>query len=787
MLNALRSIVQHVNDATNFREALDLIVREVRDEMGTEVCSIYLKDAGNVSNNPKNATPTPSTRFCFAANVGLNHDVIGSLELGEDEGLVSWVGKRAEPLNLQDATTHPKFLLLPEIGEEPFHAFLGVPVIHQRRVLGVLVVQQREVRRFDDAEEAFLVTLSAQLAGVIAHAQATGAIRSLFVGNASDGDERDSRYRGVPGAPGVALGQVVVLHPPANLDRVPDREAEDVTVELLVFDRALSSVREDIERLGQRLPKSLPREERALFDAYLHMLDDAALGNDVRALIRRGQWAQGALRRVIVDHVRRFDEMEDSYLRERGADVRELGQRVLAYLQDIRRKKMHFPSASIVIGEEISAGMLAEFPADRLAGIVSMKGSGNSHVSILARSLGVPTVMGAVDLPIHGLEGQTLIVDGFYGEVVANPSAEVQSSYLDLMTQEREFAVELETLRDLPSETQDGHDVRLWVNIGLSSDITRSLEMGAQGIGLFRTEIPFMTQQRFPTEEEQRVIYRGHMVAFEPRPVTMRTLDIGGDKSLSYFPINEENPFLGWRGIRVTLDHPEIFLVQARAMIKANAELEGVLRIMLPMISSMGEVEEATALVARAFAEVLEEGFKVKRPQVGVMIEVPAAVYQAREIARKVDFLAVGSNDLTQYMLAVDRNNPRVAELYQDLHPAVIQALNEVALRSHQEATPLGICGELAGTPVGAVLLVGMGYDVLSMNAINLPRIKWVVRNVSLQQTKRWLAAVLTMTDAEEIQFYMREQLLRAGLGRVVPTHRADIVSVMEPLPATHI
>ena len=771
MLGALRSIVQHVNDATNFREALDLIVNEVREAMGVEVCSIYLQNSDNTSNNQKNSEA--KNRFSFAANVGLNRDVVGSLELGEDEGLVSWVGKRAEPLNLQDATTHPKFLLLPDIGEEPFHAFLGVPVIHQRRVLGVLVVQQRDVRRFDDAEEAFLITLSAQLAGVIAHAQATGAIRDLFEGAAQDHDGSDSRYIGVPGAPGVVLGQAVVVQPPADLESVPDREADDVTVELMVFDRALSAVREDITRIGQRLPDNLPREERALFDAYLHMLDDAALGNDVRALIRRGQWAQGALRRVIVAHVQRFEEMEDSYLRERGSDVRELGQRVLAYLQDIRRKKLHFPAASIVIGEEISASMLAEFPADRLAGIVSMKGSGNSHVAILARSLGVPTVMGAVDLPIHALEGKRLIVDGFYGEVVSNPSAEVQTNYLNLMTQEREFSQELESLRDLPSETKDNHEVRLWVNIGLSGDISRSLDMGAQGIGLFRTEIPFMTQQRFPTEEEQRVIYRGHMVAFEPRPVTMRTLDIGGDKSLSYFPISEDNPFLGWRGIRVTLDHPEIFLVQARAMIKANAGLEGVLRIMLPMISSMSEVEEATSMVLRAYEEVLEEGFKVKRPQIGVMIEVPAAVYQAREIAREVDFLAVGSNDLTQYMLAVDRNNSRVADLYQDLHPAVIQALNAVARDCHAEKTPLGICGELAGTPVGAILLVAMGYDVLSMNAINLPRIKWVVRNVTLAQSKQWLAATLKMADAEEIQVYMRQQLLEAGLDRVVPTHRA--------------
>ena len=465
--------------------------------------------------------------------------------------------------------------------------------------------------------------------------------------------------------------------------------------------------------------------------------------------------------------------MEDSYLRERAADVRELGQRVLAYLQDIHQKKTSFPEDSIVVGYEISAGMLADFPSENLVGIVSMKGSGNSHVAILARSLGVPTVMGAVDLPIHALDGERMIVDGYYGDVLARPSDVLLSHYHQLIAAEQEFSSELEELRDVPSETRDGHRVLLWVNIGLSSDIARSLDMGAEGIGLFRTEVPFMTKERFPTEEEQRLIYRHHMTAFEPRHVTMRTLDIGGDKALSYFPIAEDNPFLGWRGIRVTLDHPEIFLVQARAMIKANAGLEGVLRIMLPMISSMAEVAEAADLVRRAYDEVVEEGFRVKRPEVGVMIEVPSAVFQARDIAREVDFLAVGSNDLTQYMLAVDRNNPRVASLYQDLHPAVIHALRQVAKAGHAEGRPVGICGELAGTPAGAILLVAMGYDVLSMNAINLPRIKWVIRNVSLRQSRRMLSRVLTMADAEEINLFMREQLIKAGLGRVVPRHEA--------------
>jgi phosphotransferase system enzyme I (PtsP) len=389
----------------------------------------------------------------------------------------------------------------------------------------------------------------------------------------------------------------------------------------------------------------------------------------------------------------------------------------------------------------------------------------------MARALDIPTVMGALDLPLFGVDGLPLILDGFLGHVFVNPSTHLVNHYQDLMEEEREFAEELEELRDAPCVTRDGRRMQLWVNIGLISEISRSLDRGAEGIGLFRTELPFMTLDRFPTEEEQRVIYRGHMEAFSPHPVTMRTLDIGGDKALSYFPIKEDNPFLGWRGIRVTLDHPEIFLAQVRAMIKSSAGLSNRLRIMLPMISSAKEVTDARALILRAYAEVVEEGIGVRMPEIGVMIEVPAAVYQARLLAKQVDFLAVGSNDLTQYMLAVDRNNPRVASLYRDLHPAVLMALREVATAGHAEGKGVGICGELAGTPFGAVLCLAMGYDVLSMNSTNLPRVKWVIRNISMTQARRWLVSVLRMSQAEEIEEFMREALIEAGLGRVVPSY----------------
>jgi phosphotransferase system enzyme I (PtsP) len=361
------------------------------------------------------------------------------------------------------------------------------------------------------------------------------------------------------------------------------------------------------------------------------------------------------------------------------------------------------------------------------------------------------------------MDGIELIVDGYQGKVFPNPPPQLRQHFDAVIREEKAMERGLEVLADLPAETLDKHRIPLRVNTGLLSDVARSLERGAEGVGLYRTEVPFMMTDRFPSEKQQREFYRGQLEAFAPYPVTMRTLDVGGDKQLPYFPIKEENPFLGWRGIRITLDHPEIFLVQVRAMLEASAGLDN-LRIMLPMISNVTEVEEALHHIHQAYYEVREEGFDVIMPSIGVMVEVPAAVYQARELAQRVDFLSVGSNDLTQYLLAVDRNNSNVADLYHSFHPAVLKALRSVVNHAHLENKTVSICGELAGDPAGAILLLAMGYDELSMSASNILRVKAAIRSVTMKHAQELLDEVLQIDSADVIQTCLDKALSEIGI-----------------------
>ncbi len=753
MLKTLRRIIQEVSSAQDFKESLTIMVKHVAKALGTQASSIFLLDRRR-------------GEYVLMATQGLNPLAVGKVRIPMAQGLIGLVGEREEPINIDDASKHPRFLQIDEVKEEAFKAFLGAPIIYHRQVLGVLIVQQPEPRRYDESEEAFLVTLATQLAAIIAHAEATGVVDKLFNKHEAK-PNGEAVYSGIPSTVGVGIGTAVVVYPLMDLDAVPDHEPENIEAEIRLLESALAAGREDFRLLGERLYPNLPLEEHSLFEVYQRMLDTTDLGVEIIYAIRRGNWAQGALREVIQAHVSKLEAMDNEYLRERAIDIKDLGHRVLSYLQRNDRMLPQYAEHTILMGEALTAADLAEVPEGCLAGVISAKGSSSSHIAILARAMGVPTVMGVSDIPIYGLQGKAIIVDGYYGQIYVSPNPTLREEFERLAQEERELMVSLEVLRDQPAQTKEGSRVILMVNAGLGADVSLSLAAGAEGVGLYRTETPFLMRDRFPSSEEQRVIYRQLLMSFAPRPVIMRTLDIGGDKALSYFPVKEDNPFLGWRGVRITLDHPEIFLTQVRAMMRASQGLNN-LRIMFPMVTDVSEVDESIRLVKKAHAEVLEEGIQIEFPEMGVMVEVPSAVYQASTIAKRVDFLSVGSNDLTQYLLAVDRNNSRVANLFDSLHPAVLRALLQAVEGAHQEGKHISICGEMAGDPASVLLLVAMGFDSLSMSASSLSRMKWIISHFTKKKACKLLQEVLGMESAVMIRCHMELALEQVGLGGLI-------------------
>ena len=750
MLDTLRRIVQEVNSAHCLQEALDIIVQRVKAAMDVDVCSVYLLDK-------------TSQHYILMATDGLNESLIGNLRIPFGHGLVSIVAEREEPLNVENAQEHAQYQPLPSFQSAQFYAFLGAPIIHHRDVMGVIVVRQREKHKFSESDEALLVTAAAQLAGGIAHAETSGEVEALLNNHIAS----EHAISGLAGSSGVAFGQAMVIYPSADLEAVPDREVDKPEDEVNVFLKAIERTKSDIQQFIDRGDGAIPKEERALFEAYLLMLQSDSITGKTIERIRAGSWASGALRETINERAKVFDEMEDSYLRDRAHDVRDLGRRVLMCLQSGERKLPPYPERTILIGEDISATMLAEVPRDKLVGVVCSKGSSSSHVAIVANALGIPAVVGVGDLPIGKLDKIEMIVDGYRGQVYVSPSDHIKQEYLRLQKQEEDLSAELEEVKTLPATTVDGVNVPLYANTGLFADATASLSSGAEGIGLYRTEFPFMIRDRFPGEEEQLSIYRDILKTYEGRPVTLRTLDIGGDKCLSYFPIKEDNPFLGWRGIRVTLDHPEIFLVQIRAMLRASSGLNN-LKIVLPMIATVSELDEALALFNRAYNEVLEEDASIARPELGAMLEVPSLIFMLDAMAEKVDFFSVGTNDLTQYLLAVDRNNAQVAMLYDSMDPSVINALVNIVKQAHKRGKKVSVCGEMAGDPAAALLLVGMGIDSLSMNAASLPRVKSVIRQFSARDAKKALKKARKMNSAQDIRTHMDELLETVGLGGLV-------------------
>jgi len=753
MLRDLQRIVEAVNQAPDFELALRTMVRQIKAALDTDSCTVYVADHDQ-------------QMFVMAATDGLEIRSETPIKIAFGEGVISLAARREEPLNFADASSHPAFIHIPEVIESQYKAMLAAPVIHRRRVLGVVVVQQHQARAFTSDEEAFVVTLAAQLAAVIAHAEAKGLLHQFKQSPWLE------TFKGHPAAPGVAMGEAYVVTPLARLSEVTPKRTDMPEHEVRRFRSAVARTRQELNELSERMKHQVAEESLAIFEVYHAMLDSASLGQEVEQTINEGWRAQTALKKVVEQLVEQFENLDDDYIRERASDVRDLGQRILSHLQDRSRRHLETPAKCILVADDVTATMLAELPHSDIIAMVGVRGSGNSHAAIMARSMGIPAVLGLADLDISELGGQTLIVDGYNGDVFVNPPLQVEHEYQLLADEELALRQKVMQGRHLPAETTDGVRLQLQLNVGLNTERDWLSELNVQGVGLYRTEIPFMMQERLPTEHEQVALYGQVLEQFRGAPVVMRTLDVGGDKPLPYLPMSEENPFLGWRGIRMTLDHPDIFLVQIRAMLRASVGRNN-LRILLPMITSADEVDEAVRMIHQAYHEVAEElecsvDEQLYQPQIGVMIEVPAMIYQLHLVADKVDFFSVGTNDLTQYMLAVDRNNSRVADLYDTYHPAVLHALQQIALRCQELNKPLSVCGEFAGEPGGAILLLAMGYRNLSMNSYNIDRIRWIIRHIAAADLPELLRQVLAARSPQQVRQRVILALENAGLGGFV-------------------
>lgn len=742
MLDRLRRVSQALNDASDLNEGLLAAVRAVKDRLAVDACSVYLMDDASAS-------------LVLVATDGFDPRSVGSVQFAPGEGLVGLVVERQRPVSLSNAQDHPRFRHLAHLGERAHHAFLGVPIIHRRQVLGALVARQLNDRQFSAEEESFLITIAGELAG-FAHGTALGmqGAPAQLLG------QTRAMVRGIKGAPGIGIGECVLPSAAANFDAVRDGVVEDVDAEVRRFQQAVKTVRAELRANGDRMAAQMPAEAHTIFGVYIELLDDDELFADALASIRGGTGAAGALRKTINDHARAFEDMADPYLRARAEDMRGLGRRVLLHLQSRAELPRLYPERCVLVGEEISVARIADVPVHQLAGVVCTRGSPYSHAAILARTLGIPAVMGLGNLDLARFAQHRLLVDGDQGRVYIDPAPEVMERFERTVRQQNIASEALSALRDLPAETPDGTRIALHANVGLPFDLRTALGSGAEGIGLFRSEFSFMVQDSFPAEEQQYRVYREVLEAFAPRPVTMRTLDVGGDKGLPYFPFEEDNAFLGWRGVRLTLDNPGIFLTQLRALLRANAGL-GNLRILLPMITSASEVDAVKELLARASCESGASG----PVMLGAMIEVPSALYQMEALSRRVDFFSIGSNDLTQYLLAVDRTNARVSARFDSLHPAVLRAIAQAIRGAREACRPISVCGEMAGDPPSAVLLMGLGIDSLSMAASCIAPVKRALRTFTRQQAQTLAAEAVGAEDPSDVHRLLSAAFDGAGLG----------------------
>ena len=738
VIHQLARIVQTVALAEQPIDQVNLVVESISTGMAVDVCSLYLANSRG--------------EMLLLASHGLAADAVRSVRIPPGKGLVGLVATSRHPVNLADAESHPAFYYIAETREERFHGFCGVPLVHTGKVIGVLVVQGRESRQFSEEEQGFLVTLAAHLALLLANSPLAR----------DDINQGNSRISGISGAPGIGIG-FSRLCDHGELYAVANAPCEDVAEALREWHDLLAAVRHEIEQEQQAITADLSDSVAGIFSAYTMLLADPVFLGHVEKGIIEGNWLPGAIRQAIQHFAELFRAMDDPYLQARHEDIHHIGNKLYNSWRGKRAPAIPADERIVLVGAQISVSEIAAVPTGMLEAIVCFEGSSLSHTAVLANALGVPAVMGTGvirNLADHCL----LIVDGNSGQVMLNPGESLLAEYRKLEDDQRFLVKQLEQIRELPAVTTDGAEVTLYTNTGLLADISPGLLNGAQGVGLYRTEIPFMIRSSFPSEEEQVEVYRQVLTAYQGKPVHMRTLDIGGDKQLPYFPVeNEENPALGWRGIRFTLDNSQLLMTQVRAMIRATEGLDN-LRILLPMVSSSGELDDFRSLLDDAIAQLRSEGRDVKRPALGVMIEVPAAISQIPFWADKIDFISIGSNDLSQYLLALDRNNPRVAARYDHVHPAVLLEIQRILQTTAEYGIPVSLCGEMASDPVAVALLIGLGLRTLSMSATKIPRIKWLIRSIQLSTAQQLSADALKCEYPADIRSRVEGALHMAGL-----------------------
>jgi phosphotransferase system enzyme I (PtsP) len=770
-LRLLEEIGTVVTHSLDLRRSAQGIVETIAEHMGMEVCSIYVLDP-------------QSARLRLWATTGLDPDSVGKVSMSVDEGLTGIVVQKLEPVMAIDALIHPRYKYFPETGEERYHSFLGVPVVDRGEPVGVLVVQTSRRRRFTLAEIRLLKAIAVPVSGILAQVrlrdslavkeaerqamqeQMDDAISRLREFEQRTGprlirrhDREPLRLTGLGAAPGYGIGRAHLLQSAVSYTSLPRDRQGPLKRELARVQKAIAQAAEELERNKQRVLANVPEMDASIFDAQRLMLFDSEFQTRVEAAVREGLSAEWAVGEAVEQLVRRFAELDDAYLQDRASDVKDIGQLVLRYLLGAQERFPVFAANVIFVADEIALTDLARLQQQGLKGLVLASGGVTSHAAILARTLEIPTVVGVEHAEELIREGDHLIVDGNAGVVFVNPSAEVVREYERLGHEQEAFTRDLEALKELPAETPDGHRVHLWANIGLLGDLAWMARYGAEGVGLYRTEVAFLSHRDFLDENEQFEIYRRMVIGLAGKPLTIRTLDLGADKYPRYMHMpREENPFLGWRSIRISLEMPEVFKQQLRAILRAS--LYGPLRLMFPMISSVEEIRRAKEYVLAAQRELEErgEGFDPQVP-LGIMVEVPAAVYLAAHLVREVDFVSIGTNDLIQYVLAVDRNNRKIGHLYEPLHPAVLQAIANVVHAARTAGKQVSICGEMAADPMCAVVLIGLGLEDLSMTPFFIPLIKRLVRSLPYEQAQSIAVEVLRMATVKEVKGFLFEAM----------------------------